>query len=73
MNLDEYQAEAQKTNKYSSGRDPHGVLGPILGLASESGALINAYKKYFRGRVDYAQNKDFIDSGTLLSSPNHRD
>jgi NTP pyrophosphatase (non-canonical NTP hydrolase) len=49
MTFEEYQKEAQKTAKYPK-IDGKGYLYPVLGLAGESGEVLEKIKKVFRDK-----------------------
>ena len=49
MNFEDYQIEANKTDK-NPNKDDLGILIPLLGLAGETGELLSEYKKIFRDK-----------------------
>jgi NTP pyrophosphatase (non-canonical NTP hydrolase) len=53
MDFNEYQDQAAKTSTLRLG-GPQGGVAVMLGLASEAGSVLNAYKKYLRDGVDLA-------------------
>lgn len=40
---------------------PQAAIAPVLGLASETGAILNVYKKYLRGGIDLGDRLPVID------------
>jgi len=69
MDLDQYQAEAKKTDKtYGSGEATDSVVIPLLGLAGETGELLSEYKKHLRDGNSHMLFKDRIkeELGDLL-------
>jgi NTP pyrophosphatase (non-canonical NTP hydrolase) len=62
-----YQLAASETNRLRLGR-PQGAIAPMLGLASETGSILNIYKKYMRDGIDLAANREFLreELGDLL-------
>ena len=67
MNFNEYQTSAAKTSTLRLG-GPQGAIAPMLGLASETGSILNAYKKYLRDGVDLNDNREQLkeELGDLL-------
>jgi NTP pyrophosphatase (non-canonical NTP hydrolase) len=67
MELSEYQRAASETSQLRLG-GPHGAIAPMLGLASETGAILGVYKKYLRDGIDLAANREFLcqELGDLL-------
>ena len=67
MDFAAYQRAAGETSQLRLG-GPHGVIAPMLGLASETGSILNAYKKYLRDGIDLAANREFLreELGDLL-------
>jgi hypothetical protein len=54
-----YQRVASETSQLRLG-GPQGAIAPMLGLASETGSILNVYKKYLRDGIDLAaKNKQF--------------
>lgn len=47
---------------------PQGMVAPLLGLASETGSILNIYKKYLRDGIDLNANREFLkeELGDLL-------
>jgi hypothetical protein len=62
-----YQHAAGETSQLRLG-GPQGVIAPMLGLASETGSILNVYKKYLRDGIDLAANREFLrgELGDLL-------
>jgi hypothetical protein len=67
VELSDYQRAAGETSRLRLG-GPHGVIAPMLGLASETGSILGVYKKYLRDGIDLAANRDFLrrELGDLL-------
>jgi NTP pyrophosphatase (non-canonical NTP hydrolase) len=67
MNFAQYQEEALKTDKTDSDSQ-NGTIIPLLGLASESGELLNQYKKYLRDGDAHANFRERVQEelGDLL-------
>ncbi|MGC1289015.1 MAG: hypothetical protein WA895_39345 [Streptosporangiaceae bacterium] len=67
MEFSVYQRAASETSRLRLG-GPHGAIVPILGLASETGSILNVYKKYLRDGIDLAANREFLreELGDLL-------
>lgn len=62
-----YQRAAQETSQLGLG-GPQAAIAPMLGLASETGSILNVYKKYLRDGIDLAANRQFLheELGDLL-------
>jgi NTP pyrophosphatase (non-canonical NTP hydrolase) len=62
-----YQRAARETSQLRLG-GPQGVIAPMLGLASETGSILNVYKKYLRDGIDLAANQELLreELGDLL-------
>jgi NTP pyrophosphatase (non-canonical NTP hydrolase) len=62
-----FQRAARETSELRLG-GPQGAIAPMLGLASETGAILNVYKKYLRDGIDLAANREFLreELGDLL-------
>jgi NTP pyrophosphatase (non-canonical NTP hydrolase) len=62
-----YQRAAHETSQLRLG-GPQGAIAPMLGLASETGSILNIYKKYLRDGIDLAANREFLleELGDLL-------
>jgi NTP pyrophosphatase (non-canonical NTP hydrolase) len=62
-----YQRAARETSQLRIG-GPQGAIAPMLGLASETGSILNVYKKYLRDGIDLAANREFLreELGDLL-------
>ena len=58
MEFSAYQRAASETSQLRLG-GPQDAVTPMLGLASETGAILNAYKKYLRDGIDLAANRQF--------------
>ena len=63
-----YQREAFKTSQLTRGSSPEHLLAPILGLASETGSILDIYKKYLRDAIDLKANREYLkeELGDLL-------
>jgi NTP pyrophosphatase (non-canonical NTP hydrolase) len=62
-----FQQAARETSQLRLG-GPQGAIAPMLGLASETGSILNVYKKYLRDGIDLAANREFLreELGDLL-------
>jgi NTP pyrophosphatase (non-canonical NTP hydrolase) len=62
-----YQQAARETSQLLLG-GPQGAVEPMMGLASETGSILNVYKKYLRDGIDLAANREFLreELGDLL-------
>ncbi|MGH8908465.1 MAG: MazG nucleotide pyrophosphohydrolase domain-containing protein [Egibacteraceae bacterium] len=67
MRFSTYQCAAQETSQLRLG-GPQAAIAPMLGLASETGSILNVYKKYLRDGIDLAANREFLreELGDLL-------
>ena len=67
MEFREFQRAAGETSQLRLG-GPQGAIAPMLGLASETGSILNVYKKYLRDGIDLASNRDLLreELGDLL-------
>ena len=67
MEFSAYQRAASETSQLRLG-GPQGAIAPMLGLASETGSILNVYKKYLRDGIDLAANREFLrgELGDLL-------
>ncbi len=67
MNFSEYQRAARDTSQLRLG-GPQGAIAPMLGLASETGSILNVYEKYLRDGIDLSVNLDLLreELGDLL-------
>jgi NTP pyrophosphatase (non-canonical NTP hydrolase) len=67
MEFTDFQRAARETSQLSLG-GPQSAIAPMLGLASETGSILNAYKKYLRDGIDLAANREFLreELGDLL-------
>jgi hypothetical protein len=67
MELRDYQATAAETSRLTHG-GPHGAIAPMLGLASETGSILNVYKQYLRDGIDLTANRELLreELGDLL-------
>lgn len=67
MEFGAYQSAAKETSKLELG-EPTAAIAPMLGLASETGAILNVYKRYLSNNIDLAANKEFLQEelGDLL-------
>ena len=60
MDLETFQREAFKTSQLARGSSPQHLLAPILGLASETGSILDIYKKYLRDAIDLKANREYL-------------
>jgi NTP pyrophosphatase (non-canonical NTP hydrolase) len=62
-----YQRSASETSRLRLG-GPQGAIAPMLGLASETGSILNVYKKYLRDGIDLVGSREFLreELGDLL-------
>src|SRR5215469_8568966 len=62
-----YQRAASETSQLRLG-GPQGAIAPMLGLASETGSILNVYKKYLRDGIGLAANRALLgeELGDLL-------
>jgi NTP pyrophosphatase (non-canonical NTP hydrolase) len=62
-----FQRAARETSQLSLG-GPQAAIAPMIGLASETGSILNVYKKYLRDGIDLAANREFLhkELGDLL-------
>jgi NTP pyrophosphatase (non-canonical NTP hydrolase) len=62
-----HQRAACETSQLRPG-GPQGAIAPMLGLASETGSILNIYKKYLRDGIDLAANRELlcVELGDLL-------
>lgn len=67
MHFGDYQRRAATTSTLRLG-GPQGAIAPMLGLASETGSILNAYKKYLRDGMDLTANREHLreELGDLL-------
>lgn len=67
MDFAAFQRAARETSELRLG-GPQSVIAPMLGLASETGSILNVYKKYLRDGIDLAANREFLreELGDLL-------
>lgn len=67
LEFNEYQQAASKTSTLRLG-GPQGTIAPMLGLASETGSILNTYKKYLRDGIDLIANRETLreELGDLL-------
>jgi NTP pyrophosphatase (non-canonical NTP hydrolase) len=67
MEISEYQRATRETSHLRLG-GPQSAVVPMLGLASETGSILNVYKKYLRDGIDIAANREFLheELGDLL-------
>ena len=68
IDLATFQREAFKTSQLTSGSSPQHLIAPILGLASETGSILDIYKKYLRDAIDLKANRQYLkeELGDLL-------
>lgn len=67
MELSALQRAARETSRLRLG-GPQAAIAPMLGLPSETGAILNVYRKYLRDGFDLAANREFLreELGDLL-------
>lgn len=67
MRLSDFQRAARQTSQLRLG-GPQAAIAPMLGLASETGSILNVYKKYLRDGISLAANREFLceELGDLL-------
>lgn len=67
MDFATFQRAAQETSQLRLG-GPQSAIAPMLGLASETGSILNVYKKYLRDGIDLTANREFLreELGDLL-------
>jgi NTP pyrophosphatase (non-canonical NTP hydrolase) len=67
MELAAFQQAARETSSLELG-GPQAAIAPMLGLASETGSILNVYRKYLRDGFDLAANRLFLreELGDLL-------
>lgn len=67
MDFATFQRAASETSQLQLG-GPQAAIAPMLGLASETGSILNVYKKYLRDGIDLAANREFLreELGDLL-------
>ncbi len=67
MDFATFQRAARETSHFGLG-GPQAAIAPMLGLASETGSILNVYKKYLRDGIDLAANREFLreELGDLL-------
>lgn len=67
MDFTTFQRAAYETNQLRLG-GPQAAIAPMLGLASETGSILNVYKKYLRDGIDMDANREFLreELGDLL-------
>ncbi|MCA1812171.1 MAG: nucleoside triphosphate pyrophosphohydrolase family protein [Halobacteriales archaeon] len=59
MKLNDYQAKASQTDR-NKRKDWQGRMAPVLGLASEAGAVLEIYKRLLRDNVSKDQVRDLL-------------
>lgn len=59
MEISAYQRSASETSQLQLG-GPHGAIAPMLGLASETGSILNVYRRYLRDGIGLAANREFL-------------
>lgn len=67
LELSAYQVAASTTSTLRLG-GPQGAVSSMLGLASETGSILNSYKKYLRDGIDLGSNREQLkeELGDLL-------
>lgn len=67
MDISEYQAKAKETSLLPLG-GPSAAFQPLLGLAYESGSILNVYMRYMRDHIDLNENIEQLkeELGDLL-------
>ncbi len=64
MNFSEYQIESEKINQYP---DEEKLTAMMLGLAGETGEVLDKYKKYLRGDLDWLEDNKRIEFRSQMS------
>lgn len=59
MDFSAYQRATRETSHLRLG-GPQSAVVPMLGLAGETGSILNVYKKYLRDGIDLAANREFL-------------
>lgn len=67
MEFRQFQQAARETSQLRLG-GPQSAIAPMLGLASETGSILNVYKKYLRDGIDLTANHELLreELGDLL-------
>jgi len=67
MDFTSFQRAARETSQLRLG-GPQAAIAPMLGLASETGSILNVVKKYLRDGIDLDANREFLreELGALL-------
>src|SRR5215510_4965836 len=67
VSFNEYQRLAARTSQYEL-RGPDGAIAPMLALGGETGAILDAHKRYLRDRIDFKENQQLLkeELGDLL-------
>lgn len=67
MEFSAFQHAAGETNQLKPG-GPQDAIAAMLGLASETGSILNVYKRHLRDGIDLAANREFLkeELGDLL-------
>ncbi|SRR6266481_209518 len=67
MNFSDYQHSASETSQLEL-TGPDSAIAAMLGIASETGQILNVWKKYLRDGEDFPSNREFlkIELGDLL-------
>ncbi|WP_405816756.1 hypothetical protein [Streptomyces sp. NBC_00040] len=59
MKFSTFQESVRSASRFK-GRGAHQAITPMLGLAGETGSILNVYKKYLRDRIDLEAHRDLI-------------
>jgi NTP pyrophosphatase (non-canonical NTP hydrolase) len=67
MNFSDYQHSASETSQLELA-GPDSAIAAMLGIASETGQILNVWKKYLRDGADFPANREFlkVELGDLL-------
>jgi NTP pyrophosphatase (non-canonical NTP hydrolase) len=67
MDFSTFQRAARETSQLRLG-GPQAAIAPMLGLASETGSILNVFKKYLRDGINLDANREFLhrELGDLL-------
>ena len=59
MDFSTFQKKASLTSQLELG-GPQAAIAPMLGLASETGSILDVYKRYLQDKIDLATNREFL-------------
>src|SRR5688572_1686043 len=67
MNFTQFQKQASRTSQLQLG-GPSAAIAPMLGLASETGSILDVYKRFLQDRIDLVAHREFLQDelGDLL-------